>query len=288
MTDSIAENSTSPDARELLCHYTSVESFLGIVDKGELWASHIRYQNDLSEQRLSWDHVKARISARLDSADENNRDRLLLFQSLASNPLQLDLYILCFSKDGGDRLSQWRGYGGNGGVSIGFDPIELKKRCSFFTTAMSQDQPFPMGFALLKQVRYIEPAGDQQSSQVIDLFIDNPSPTEFESRFSREEVFSRRICVSSAALKHKAFEEEMEWRIVILDLLPSSVRFRTRKSMIVPYVPFDLGRGTPEWPLIRRITVGPSPHQAETVAAMKKRLDDRVVVEGSSIPYRDR
>jgi len=287
MSDSNAENSASPDARDLLYHYTSVESFLSIVDKGELWASHIRYQNDLSEQRLSWDHVKARIGARLDTTDESDRDRLLLFQSLASNPVQLDLYILCFSKDGGDRLSQWRGYGGGGGVSIGFDPIEIEKRCSSFTTAMSHNQPFPMGFALLKQVRYIEPAGDQQSSQVIDLFIDNPNPTEFESRFIQEEVFGRRICISSAALKHMAFEEEMEWRIVILDLPPGSVRFRTRKSMFVPYVPFDLGKGTAEWPLIRRVTVGPSPHQAETVAAIKKRLDDRVVVEGSAIPYRD-
>jgi hypothetical protein len=88
-------------------------------------------------------------------------------------------------------------------------------------------------------------------------------------------------------LKHKAFYEEQEWRISIFDLPEGSVRFRTRKSMIIPYVPFDLGRGEPEWPLIQRAIVGPNPHQAETIAAIKKMLDDRVVVVGSSIPYRD-
>jgi hypothetical protein len=274
------------ERNELLYHYTTVASFLNIVNGGELWASHIRYLNDTSEQRLAWEHVRTRIADRLQIAEGESRDRLLLFQSLASSPPDLDFFILCFSKDGGDRLSQWRGYGENAGVSIGFDPDELKKRCSSFTTAMSRNQPYPMGWAYLLEARYIEPAGDEQSNQVIDLFIDNPNPTEFESRFSKEEVFSRRICLSSVRLKHNAFREENEWRIALFDVNTNSIRFRSRKSMIVPYVPFDLGRGSPEWPLIKRVVVGPNPHQAETVAAIKKRLDDRVVIEGSSLPFR--
>ncbi len=265
-----------------------MESFACILNSGELWASHIRYQNDTSEQRLIWDHVRARVKARIETASENERERVLRFQSLAASPFELDLYVLCFSKDGGDRLSQWRGYGGNEGVAIGFDPIELKKRCSTFTMAMSHNKPFPMGWAfLLDEVRYIEPVGDEQSNQIIDIFIDNPNPTEHESRFSQEEVFSRRIALSSSRLKHKAFQEEKEWRIAIFDVPAESVRFRTRGSMMIPYVPFDLGKGQSEWPLIQRVTVGPSPHQTETIAAIKKRLDDRVVVLGSSIPYRD-
>jgi hypothetical protein len=275
-------------SNELLYHYTSVESFVCIMNSGELWASHARYQNDTSEQRLIWDHVRARVRTRLEAATENDRDRLLLFQSLASSPLELDLYILCFSKDGGDRLSQWRGYGGSAGVAIGFNPSELIKRCSAFTTAMSQNQSFPMGWAfLLDEVRYIEPVGDEQSNQIIDILINNPNPTEHESRFTREEVFSRRVSLSSSRFKHKSFQEEKEWRIAIFDVPAGSVRFRTRRSMMIPFVPFDLGRGQSVWPLIQRVTVGPSPHQIETIAAIKKRLNDRVVVVGSSIPYRD-
>lgn len=288
MSDIAVESSTAVQANELLYHYTTVESFVCIMNSGELWASHIRCQNDTSEQRLIWDHVWARIKVRLEATGGNDRDRLLLFQSLASSPLELDLYVLCFSKDGGDRLSQWRGYGGSAGVAIGFDPGELKKRCSGFTEAMSHNQPFPMGWAfLLDEVRYIEPTGDEQFHQIIDIFIDNPNPTEHESRFSQEEVFSRRISLSSSRFKHKAFQEEKEWRIAIFDVPAGSVHFRTRRSMMIPFVPFDLGKGRSVWPLIQRVTVGPSPHQIETIAAIKKRLDDRVVVVGSSIPYRD-
>jgi hypothetical protein len=271
---------------ELLYHYTSVESFVSIINGGELWASHIRYLNDTSEQRLIWDHVRRRIKARLDAADEAERIRLLPFQSLASSPPELDIYVLSFSRDGGDRLSQWRAYGGHAGVTIGFDSGELKKRCTAFTTAASRNQPFPMGFAILNSVHYIEAPGDERSDQIIDLFIDNPNVTEHESRFTKEEVFGRRISLQSF-LKHKAFHEESEWRIAIFDLPEGSVRFRTRKSMMIPYTPFDLGRGGPVWPLISHVIVGPSPHQAETIAAIKKMLDDRTAVVGSSIPYRD-
>jgi hypothetical protein len=288
MSDIAVESSTAGQANELLFHYTTVESFVSIMNSGQLWASHIRYQNDTSEQRLIWDHVRARIKARLEATSGNDRDRLLLFQSLASSPLELDLYLLCFSKDGGDTLSQWRGYGGSAGVAIGFDPGELKKRCSGFTEAMSHNQPHPMGWAfLLDEVRYIEPIGDEQSHQIIDIIIDNPNPTVHESRFSQEEVFSRRISLSSSRFKHKAFQEEKEWRIAIFDVPADSVQLRTRRSMMIPYVPFDLGKDQSVWPLVQRVIVGPSSHQIETIAAIKKRLDDRVVVVGSSIPYRD-
>jgi len=288
MSDIAATGSPAGQTDELLYHYTTVESFVNIVNSGELWASHIRYQNDTSEQRLIWDQVRARIKARLDTTRGDDRDRLLLFQSLAASPIELDLYLLCFSKDGGDTLSQWRGYGGSAGVAIGFDPDELKKRCTGFTAAISQNQRHPMGWAfLLDEVRYIEPTGDEQSHQVIDIIIDNPSPTVHESRFSQEEVFSRRISLSSSRLKHKAFREEKEWRIAIFDVPVDTVQYRARRSMMIPYVPLDLGKGHSVWPLMRRVIVGPSPNQIETIAAIKKRLDDRIVVTGSSIPYRD-
>jgi len=271
---------------DLLYHYTTLESFLSILNNGELWASHIRYLNDTSEQRLAWKHARARIKNRLEMAGVDIRDRLLKFQKLANSPINFDLFVLCFSKDGGDTLSQWRGYGGSTGVSIGFEPDELKSRCSSFIKTIKNDQLLHSGWAFLNPVRYIEPDGDDQSNQVIDTIIDNPNPHEVESRFSVDEVFCRRICISSANSKHIAFSEEKEWRIAIFDVPENLIHFSPRKSMIVPYVPFDLGKGTAEWPLIQRVVVGPSPHQAETIDAIKMRVDNRVIVEGSSIPFR--
>ncbi|MGA3009922.1 MAG: DUF2971 domain-containing protein [Terracidiphilus sp.] len=272
---------------ELLYHYTSIDSFASIIGSSQLWASHIRFLNDTSEQRLMWDHARARIEARIRTADDSDRNRLLPFQSLTSSPLELDDYVLCFSKDGGDNLSQWRGYGGSAGVAIGIDAEELKKKCSGFTTAQSRNQPHKMGWALLHAVHYVDPSGDEFSKQLIDSLVDNPEATEREDWLTEREVFRRRVSLIASSLEHKAFSDEREWRISILQLREDFIRFRTRKSMMIPYVPFDLGHGRQEWPLIRRIVAGPSQHQAETIAAIKKMLDDRVVVEGSSIPYRD-
>ena len=272
---------------ELLHHYTSVESFVSIIKGGELWASHIRYLNDTSEQHLIWDVLRARIQARLDTADESARRGLLLLQSLARSPLDLDVYVLCFSRDGADRLTQWRGYGGGAGVAIGFDTEELEMRCLDFTAAKFQNSPFPMGSALLNRVSYLEPSGNKRSEHMIDFIIGSPDETEPESRFTETELLNRRARFLSFSLKHNAFSDEREWRIALFDLPKGSARFRTRKSMVIPYFPFDLGPGRPEWPLIARVIVGPSPHQAETIKAVKKMLDDRVVVVGSSIPYRD-
>ena len=118
----------------------------------------------------------------------------------------------------------------------------------------------------------------------IDQFIDYvPEP---HVRLTADEIFPGRVSLYSGFSKDCAFEEERKWRICIYDLPDNrSVRFRTRKSMLVPYVLFPLGKEL--WPLISRIVVGPSAHQAETIAAIKMRLDERISVEPSVIPYRD-
>lgn len=283
-TEGAARNASDND---LLYHYTSTESFLKIIDSGELWASHVRYQNDTSEQLLIWDMARARLRKRLENKTDDKRDRLLKFQSLAYSPVPMDIYILCFSMDGGDRLSQWRGYGSQAGISIGFYKNELKSKCRSFTRVASQKGGKPMGFCFLKDIRYISPNGDEKAEKIIDLFIDNENPTEVEKGYSVEEVFNRRVALSSGYLKHQAFTEEKEYRIVMFDIPDDMVQLRSYKSMIVPYVPYDLGKGTAEWPIIQRIIVGPSPHQDETVAAIKKKIDSRVRVEKSSIPYRN-
>ncbi len=95
-----AEQPTTTDLNDLLYHYTGLESFVSIIHGGEFWAGHIRYQNDVSEQRLIWDHVRARIQARLNASDGTEHERLLKFQTLANAPLEMDIYLICFKGRG--------------------------------------------------------------------------------------------------------------------------------------------------------------------------------------------
>lgn len=252
---------------ELLYHYTTVESLLGIIKSREMWATHIRYLNDTSEQQLLWEQVRAGIESRLQNADDIAMlERLTELQKLAAAPPDDNTYVISFSKDGGDRLSQWRGYGGVAGVAIGFNIPKLRDKCPVTHTHG----------ATLRPVVYIDPSGDGVTHAMVDHMI----------RGINEQSFSQVVSFAAAGLKHVAFEDEEEWRILVYNFGQGlETRFRYRKSMMVPYVPFDLGNEA--WPLVSRVVVGPSPHEQETIAAIKKMLGDSVQVVGSKIPYRD-
>lgn len=272
---------------ELLYHYTSIETFLKILDNAELWASHVRYLNDTSEQQLSWDLVRMRIAERLAFAVGDERDILLKQKRFAERPDRLNVYVVCFSRDGGDRLSQWRGYGGSAGVSVGFDAAALTKCMSPFSMKHSNLEHMPQFWTALDQVKYVRREKDKRIEKFIDERLDNSPTRSPRSPYTEEQVFARAISFATLFLKNAAFREEREWRLVIVDAwnTNTAVQFRTRKSTVMPYIKFGLGEDG--WPLISRVVVGPSTSQAETIAALKMRLHDRIEVEASVIPFRD-
>ena len=283
--------------KELLYHYTTVESLLGIIESGALWATHIHYLNDTSEAHLLWDQIRVVIDSRLENPDETKRDALSELRQFASAPTYGDIYVVSFSKDGGDRLSQWRGYGGAGGVAIGFNIAALQAKCTKIPeVGAERDKPIRMTdfsfFMSVAPVMYVNPEGDDVSLNIINKLISDPlAPV---SGLTREKLFGRRVSFLASRLKHSAFDEEKEWRVLIIDHwrnLPT--RFRYRQSMVVPYVLFRLGSspGHLDWASISRIVVGPSAHQQETIEAIKnmiaKVVGREIQVVGSKIPYRD-
>jgi hypothetical protein len=270
-----------------LYHYTTVESFANILKTRVLWASHIGYLNDTSEQSLIPELIRKRIKARLQNPECPNRKTLEKVDTFVSSPISKDVFVVSFSKDGGDRLSQWRGYSGSAGVSIGFNPSELEKRCNTFTTENYKHPTDGIG-AILREVKYIKATGDKHSDVEIDSTLDfHIAVAEMESPLTPSETFNRELSYTSCDLKDAAFGEELESRIVILDFSgDSNLLFRTRKSLLAPYREFSLG--TQLWPLISKVTIGPSPHKEETTKAIKRMIgDDRIEVVESLIPYRD-
>jgi hypothetical protein len=271
---------------ELLYHYTSIESFLGMTESGSMWASHIRYLNDTSEQRLMWELVQTRINERLTVAQGVMRDKLLGWKTVAASPRDEDIYVISFSEDGGDRLSQWRGYGGSAGVSIGFRKEQLTRLCNQFTTK-SFKPPLKTGAALLNEIQYVKEPGTEQSNRIIDIFLDRPQLDLPASKYTREQSFSRGISFFAANLKHEAFSEEREWRIKIFDFEGGpSPEYRARKGMLVPYLQFDIRNATPS-----KIIVGPSPHTESTAASIRQMVASKIPKEteiiSTQIPYRD-
>lgn len=116
-----------------LYHYTSVNGLRGIVDSGNVWATHLGFLNDLSEGRAALE-------------DEAYRARL------AETDRRSPLFIASFcrhqephqQKNG--LLSQWRGYAGEGGgYCVVFDEerldglVEAERRISPGLTIVKKD-----------------------------------------------------------------------------------------------------------------------------------------------------
>ena len=105
-------------------HYTDINGFMGIMQNKELWATSTRFLNDKNEyieglllaQKIAGDYSKT--CADKEKKFLNSFQRMI--QDRIDKGCNQDIYSISFCECG-DLLSQWRGYGKQGGVSLGFD-----------------------------------------------------------------------------------------------------------------------------------------------------------------------
>lgn len=154
-------------------HYTTLSALLSIVQHSALWATHIRYMNDTTEQKILWDLLRKRAEARIKNNQECNHEWLAGVLRATENPQQTDVFAVCFSKDGGDRLSQWRGYSQGSGVSIGFNIYDLQNYCGAFSARWRSSAPERLhGGAVLLPIIYVgHPESDAHLDKVIDGYL---------------------------------------------------------------------------------------------------------------------
>jgi len=101
-----------------LFHYTDLEGLRGFVtDLPRL--THARYMNDEREMSRGYEIAERVISeAKTERTDGGWQTYLERVQERLSDRAFRGVYVCCFCQDDGDRLSQWRSYGGGAGVSI--------------------------------------------------------------------------------------------------------------------------------------------------------------------------
>jgi hypothetical protein len=103
-------------------HYTNAEGLLGILQSGNLWATHFLGMNDVSEVRYAKALALDAIRTLSIDAGETAQGFLSHVAGLvdAADELATE-YLICFC-DHDNLLSQWREYGERGdGFAIGFD-----------------------------------------------------------------------------------------------------------------------------------------------------------------------
>lgn len=292
-----------------LYHYTTSSGFLGIFNHfpdgpAELWASEIRYMNDASEFFHGIKIIQEQAKKLFN--DESNEMKRGILKNICEriHTLEGPIFITSFCEED-DLLSQWRGYSGETGYSIGWDFNQLKTasqpndwvlaRCIYDSEAQSK--------ATMHYIRY-------HLNHWFDVRIKNEPYLEPYSEFYFGVALRRFIPL----LKHSSFSEEKEWRLISawpvraeknvleellkVDDLASALKslmknqdihYRPGRSGIIPYVNFKLESKNKFSPV--SIRIGPNSLVGMSVQALKlfiasKNISEECKIMVSGSPFR--
>lgn len=292
-----------------LMHYTTAEGLKGIVTSKILWATHAGFLND-SDNRLRMIlqlELERHVSESLDQCLE----QFLAAFRLAQEQTQ-DHYVTSFctacdewvSQNG--LLSQWRGYGQDGGYAIVFDTKGLDSLlCN--DVGHYHDSEETLVFGDVQYDEGIEGLSFVCDEQVLDHVqrvrdsfaecLKQETPWEDYKAFNS-------IAVLSTLWKHRGFKEEREVRIVVGEPSPKIQRelanevttpFRriyafSRNGTVVPCIHLFEDQKLVTLP-IRRIIVGPHLDKKQRRKAVEILLKNHGIdaeVTVSATPFRGR
>ena len=326
-------NFLSKDADYNLWHYTTAEGLKGILSDQTLWATDYRYLNDESEITYSKTIIHQAILpkvidkinelCRVNSAakkiavhhggvqkiaDIETRDTIdILFKVMLNPPNspQRIPFVLSFCKvsendsfkQENGLLSQWHGYGKDGGYAIIFNKNELiedfeKERVSFDYVPAADGS-------------VVYNADNLDETDDMKKYLNRLNDYAYkvcESRLSKKELPPTEATDIEALfacmvfLKHKGFEEEKEYRFCVM---PSSkevsgdparaikkIETRNIGGTLVSYIRLFERSGNLS---IKGICVGPHHEKESRRESIKTYLGsiglDKVKVFSSKIPY---
>jgi hypothetical protein len=287
------DDSIKPGPSTTLYHYTSQNGLQGILRAKCIWASHVRHLNDLTEYSLAFKLAEAMIESD-DSINKTFPKMPALLKCLRNRAKNLNVYVTSFSEHS-NKLSQWRGYCQDGiGYSIGFSPQTLLRTCANL---------LPQGItSLLTKCVYkesdIEPHIKNSLDRLKELLSKSVCLSPAEGTALLKDLlyrFTMAVAMRAARLKHEGFEEEHEWRLVVIEFPPHSipqemVGFHTGRSSLVPHIEIPLFQVDSHLELDRIIT-GPSPHPDDSVNAVRILLGKHSIhcpeVTRCGIPFRN-
>jgi hypothetical protein len=263
-------NTVNEDEDGCLYHYTTLDTFLKIISSTTLRATHISYMNDTTEQQILFDAFAKKLKER----------DAKLFERLDREEVRKEpFFVTCFSEDRGDRLSQWRAYGGSAGVCLGFNKKKLQSLVQAWKTSDSEN--------LLEKIKYVSADSDGNLDEIVDAFVGS-EPSKITFVKLPNWTLPDKVFFASTLVKHIAFKEEKEWRIVTtVDIY--KVGYFARGALLAPYVELKFDEEQFR-DVLSSVTIGPSSHREQTTASVERLLKQNGVrkseVRASKIPYR--
>ena len=238
-------------ARTELFHYTGPDGLLGILKSGEVHATHYRFLND-REEMLGAEKIILGVAQRLQQAPDVSQvwrnlmaDFVRRYPTISMTKV-VEAYVASFTTKG-NVLSQWRAYGASGaGYSLGFTDLHLP-------TSHPADHVAAVD-VLAIDLHECEYDGASFAATVEATFrtvliaFDQVCPTTDRARLPELGREVQRHLFRSVArlvprLKHGAFIEEREWRLVALLVDPGRGNFKVTPTRgLVPYVAIPIAR----------------------------------------------
>ncbi|MGE0736721.1 MAG: DUF2971 domain-containing protein [Alphaproteobacteria bacterium] len=276
-------------------HYTSANGLLGILSETQLRATNISFLNDSTEYQHSIDGFSfvARHNLKPDNPIPSNillNNILERISRASGEKLIPPVYVSCFSEVS-DSLSQWRGYGhGEGGFAIGFNVPKL------IDVVLTEGALlWPCIYAPQEQARLYEKLLlelDKIFQQAVFANSDLQNSSSFASEFAKYALL--KLSVFAPLIKHHAFKEESEWRIVrTLEAWDvRNLKFIVRGTTISGFQPISMTSkvGSSGLMPISSIIVGPSRHMGLSKVALEAFLMQLGYPNGlvrlSTVPFR--
>jgi hypothetical protein len=269
-------------ARQIVYHYTTLPGFLGMVKDGHIWASDVRTMNDRAELRYAMSHMCAALEAQHPALKVALRG---IFHGAKTWR-----FASCFSFSA-DQLSQWRAYGSEVGISIGFDRSHLERMASHHEAEFSECRYFkPDEFARL--LPELQPIADAlQHSNAINA---DGALTDV----ALQSDLQKQALKIASSIKHYSFEEEQEVRLIApTERTGSHIAYRGTDRAIVPYRCLELDsrrRGVATRERFRNflgmieVLVWPNDADEQILDAIDMVLHDagKVWISRSASPYR--
>jgi len=272
-----------------LYHYTGIGSLLGIASKNSLWASSISYMNDSKEIVHACETVETVLRGRLAFGEKNEElkflEQLLEWTKTCSS-VAYTMFVFSLSEKP-NLLSQWRSYTPHGkGVSLGFSANKVNEIARISDMKIARciyekaEQEEIIGVLIEKLL-----VNFRQQLPTID--ITKQHPTECYYEFIRQ--YTSDIFQVLAILKHSAFREECEWRLISTNIpkfRDTRLKFREGASMLIPYIELPLGSK----PYFNQIILGPSQHQNLNMSGLSMFMSNQGIspqLTNCDIPYRE-
>ena len=236
----------------LYYQYRNFTSFWPIIESDSFWATNARFCNDEEEQRFG-EHV---IDA-LYRVDEES--------ALENKPRLDENYIVCFCQDD-DKLSQWRGYAPEGGVSMGFDfgAPRVFSVMHNHSNSIEKTENCELQYVALGAVCYVEPRRNDEKDedyinrcrQKIDVY------STFSNKYAVT-LYQQEVQEKAPFIKHSGFSEECEYRLVFHNhdgKLNKCIRYREDEKSMIKYPYIVVKAALPEdmlGPCVVRVCIQP-------------------------------